>query len=58
MPPRGSWQGLARYSLWQRLYRLMLKSDWRYRFEQTMRELGFTPADFAPCACPNALFWL
>jgi len=57
IPPRGSWQGLARYSLWQRLYRLALKSDWRYVSNQVRREF-FTPADFGTVRLPDALFWL
>jgi hypothetical protein len=57
MPRRGSWRALARYSLWARLYRLALKSDWRYRATQAMRE-WFTPADWATLRLPDALFWL
>jgi hypothetical protein len=57
MPARGSWQAIARYSLWQRLYRLMLKPDWRYGGSQIMRE-AFSPADFATLRIPDALFFL
>ncbi|MEA2939287.1 MAG: hypothetical protein QOC56_2791 [Alphaproteobacteria bacterium] len=57
LPRRGSWPGLARYSLWQRLYRLVLKSDWRYRSTQVMREC-FTPADYDAVRLPDAFFWL
>jgi hypothetical protein len=57
MPRRGSRKGLARYSMWQRLYRLALKSDWRYRTSQALREC-FTPADFVTVRLPDALFWL
>jgi hypothetical protein len=56
-PRRGSWRGLARYSLWARLYRLSLKSDWRYRSTQAMRE-WFTPADWATLRLPDGLFRL
>jgi hypothetical protein len=57
MPPSGSWQALARYSVWQRLYRLSLKSDWRYRASQMLREC-FSPADFDTVPLPDALFFL
>lgn len=57
MPRRGSLAGFARYSLWQRLYRLALKSDWRYRASQARRE-WFTPADFTTVRLPDALFFL
>jgi hypothetical protein len=57
MPPRGSWSGLARYSVWQRFYRLSLKSGWRYRTNQATRE-WFTPADWNTLRLPDALFWL
>jgi Uncharacterised nucleotidyltransferase len=57
MPRRGSWKGLTRYSLWQRRYRLALKSDWRYRSSQAMREC-FTPADYDTVRLPDSLFRL
>jgi hypothetical protein len=57
MPPRGSWAGMLRYSLWARLYRLSMKSDWIYRGSQGMRE-WFTPADWHTVRLPDALFWL
>jgi hypothetical protein len=57
MPARGSWRGIARYSLWQRLYRLMLKPGWRYRISQIMHE-GFSAADFVTVRLPDALFFL
>jgi hypothetical protein len=57
MPPRGSWAGMLRYSLWARLYRLSMKSDWVYRGSQGMRE-WFTPADWHTVRLPDTLFWL
>jgi hypothetical protein len=57
MPERGSWQAIARYSLWQWLYRLMLKPGWRYCGSQIMRE-AFSPADFAALRIPDALSFL
>jgi hypothetical protein len=57
MPARGSAAALARYSLWKRLYRLSLKPDWRYRFEQARRE-WFTAADWDTVSLPDALFFL
>ena len=56
-PSRGTRQALARYSVWARLYRLSLKSGWRYRTTQAMRE-WFTPADWNTLPLPDALFWL
>lgn len=57
MPHRGSWGGALRHSLWARLYRLSIKSDWRYRRRQVMRE-WFTPADWRTLRLPDALFWM
>jgi hypothetical protein len=57
IPRRGSRRGLARYSVWQRLYRIALKPDWRYRVSQAMREC-FTPADWSTIRLPDALFFL
>jgi Uncharacterised nucleotidyltransferase len=57
MPRRGSWRGMLRYSLWVRLYRLSLKSGWRYRASQAMRE-WFTPADWHTLRLPDALAWV
>jgi hypothetical protein len=57
MPPRSSRRGLSRYSVWARLYRLSLKSDWRYRADQARRE-WFTPADWNTVRLPDTLFWL
>jgi putative nucleotidyltransferase-like protein len=56
-PSQGSPQALARYSVWARLYRLSLKSGWRYRGTQAMRE-WFTPVDWSTLPLPDALFWL
>jgi hypothetical protein len=57
MPARGSAAAIARYSLWKRLYRLSLKPDWRYRFEQARRE-WFTAADWDTLSLPDPLFFL
>jgi hypothetical protein len=56
-PRGGSRRALARYSVWARLYRLSLKSDWRYRATQVSRE-WFTPADWDTARLPDALFRL
>ena len=56
-PSRGSWRGMARYSVWARLYRFSLKSDWRYRTAQARRE-WFTPVDWGTLPLPDAWFWL
>jgi hypothetical protein len=57
MPSRGTLASLARYGLWQRLYRISLKADWRYRLDQARRE-WFTPADWDTLRLPDALFVL
>jgi Uncharacterised nucleotidyltransferase len=57
MPARNTAAGYARYSLWQRLYRLSFKPDWRYRFEQIRRE-WFTAADWDTLHLPDSLFFL
>jgi hypothetical protein len=57
MPRRGSWKGVLRYSVWQRLYRLSLKPDWRYRASQWMLE-WFSPSDWDTVRLPDRLFWL
>jgi len=57
MPKRGSFAALQRYSLWQRLYRLSLKSDRRYRVRQAIREL-ISPADWGTIPLPDRLFFL
>jgi hypothetical protein len=56
MPRRGSLAALRRYSLWQRLYRLSLKSGWRYRGRQALREF-LSPADWDTVRLPDRLFW-
>jgi hypothetical protein len=56
MPRRGSVAALRRYSLWQRLYRLSLKSGWRYRGRQALREF-LSPADWDTVRLPDRLFW-
>jgi putative nucleotidyltransferase-like protein len=55
--PKGSWKRLLRYSLWERLYRFSLKSDWRYRTSQLQRE-WFSAADRDAVPLPEALSWL
>jgi hypothetical protein len=57
MPRRNTLAGYARYSLWQRLYRLSFKPDWRYRFEQVRRE-WFTAADWDTLPLSDSLFFL
>src|SRR5439155_5750974 len=56
MPRRGSPAALRRYSLWQRLYRLSLKSGWDYRGRQALREF-LSPADWDTVRLPDSLFW-
>jgi hypothetical protein len=46
-----------RYALWERLYRLSLKSDWRYRASQVKQD-WFCPADWDAVPLPQALSWL
>lgn len=57
MPARHSLAGLLRYSLWLRLYAYSLKTDWRYRRDQALREL-VAPGDWAALPLPDRLFWL
>jgi hypothetical protein len=45
------------YAVWERLYRLLLKSDWRYRADQ-LRADWFCPADWQSVPLPERLFWL
>ena len=45
------------YAVWERLYRFLLKSDWRYRASQ-LRADWFCPADWQSVPLPEALFWL
>ena len=46
-----------RYALWERLYRLSLRSDWRYWYTQ-VRQDWFCPADWDAVPLPEALSWL
>jgi len=57
MPPRGTWARVVRASVWQRRYRLSLKSDRRYVASQLARE-WFTPADWDVVRLPDRLFFL
>jgi hypothetical protein len=57
MPAPGSFKAIMRYSLWQRLYRLSLKSDWRCMRRQILREC-FSPVDFETVNLPDSLFFL
>jgi hypothetical protein len=57
MAPKGSWSRAMRNSLWERLYRFSLKSDWRYRASQLRRE-WFSPADREAVPLPDGLSWL
>ena len=57
MPTPGSRARLVRASIWQRLYRLSLKPEWRYVASQLARE-WFTPADWDTVRLPDALFFL
>lgn len=57
MAPKGSWRRALRDSLWERLYRFSLKSNWRYRATQLRRE-WFSPADREAVRLPDALSWL
>jgi len=56
-PSRASWQGFVRYSIWHRLYVLLLKKDFRYLTSQARREL-FTAADWGTLRLPDALYFL
>ncbi len=56
-PAPDSWQRVWRDSLWTRLYRYSVKSDWRYRRSQVGRE-WFSPADHETMPLPEALSWL
>jgi hypothetical protein len=57
LPPPGSFEGLMRYSLWQRLYRLSLRPDWRHRLRHLHGELT-APGDWGAWRLPDRLFWL
>jgi hypothetical protein len=56
-PQRGTFAARMRYSVWQRLYRLSLKSDSRFRARQALREL-VSPSDWATIPLPDPLFFL
>jgi hypothetical protein len=53
----GSFAALMRHSLWQRLYRLSLRSNWRYRLRHLYGEL-IAPDDWGLWRLPDRLFWL
>ncbi len=57
LAPDGSWKRVLRCSLWERLYRFSLKSDWRYRASQMQRD-WLSPADWDAVPLPEALSWL
>ncbi|HWD58313.1 MAG TPA: nucleotidyltransferase family protein [Stellaceae bacterium] len=57
MPRRGTFRARMRYSLWQRLYRLSLKSDTRFRLRQALREF-ISPTDWTTVPLPDPLFFL
>ena len=57
MPPRASWRGLMRYSIWLRLYNFSLKTDLRYWLSQLKRE-WLVPADWSVVRLPDALLFL
>jgi hypothetical protein len=56
-PVRKSWRGFARYSIWQRLYRLSLKPGMRYWTSQARRE-WFWPNDWDTVRLPDTLIFL
>ena len=57
LAPPGSWKKFVRISLWSRLYRLSIKSDWHYRASEAKREL-FSCADWDIISLPETLSWL
>jgi hypothetical protein len=57
MPVHGTRAELAHHSLWQRLYRLSLKPDWRYVLAQARRE-WFSANDWQTLNLPDTLFFL
>jgi hypothetical protein len=57
LPLPGSFAALMHYSLWQRLYRLSLRPDWRHRLRQLHGELT-APGDWGAWRLPDRLFWL
>jgi len=54
---RTAWLNFRRYSLWLRLYRYFLKTEWRYLKYQALREF-ISPADWDTVRLPDSLFWL
>ena len=46
-----------RYAFWERLYRLSLKPNWRYRATQLQQD-WFCPADWDSVPLPEVLTWL
>jgi hypothetical protein len=57
LPQRHLPAALRRENYWQMRYQLSLKSDWRYRLRQVLREL-VSPADWGTVALPDRLFFL
>ena len=57
VPQRNLPTVLRRQIFWQMRYRLSLKSDWRYRRRQILRELT-SPSDWGTVALPDRLFSL
>lgn len=55
-PPRGSFAGFLRYSIWRRRYVYSLKRGWRYRTGQLAREL-IAPADWDTFRLPARFSW-
>jgi hypothetical protein len=56
-PAPDSWRRMWRDSLWTRLYRFSVKSDWQYWRSQVGRE-WFSPADREALPLPDAMSWL
>ena len=57
VPAAGSWKRALRDSLWERLYRFALKSDWRYRTNELKKD-WFSPADREIVPLPEEMSWL
>jgi hypothetical protein len=56
-PSRALWRGVARNSVWLRLYRFSLKTDFRYWTSEAKREWS-APADWDAVPLPETLFFL
>jgi hypothetical protein len=56
-PPPASWRGVARYSFWQRLYRVALRTDFHYWTSEAKRE-WLSPGDWDVVRLPDRLFFL